>query len=119
METLTSYLQSVSLRLKMSCTRLDMPAESQAGNHLSLIRRCSNVMSGPMPTTLIDETPACISEQRGMQRAWFWPEEKYDNNVKHDCIQKYCKLQFMELSRIITKVLAISTPRRQRQRQEL
>ncbi|KAL5374366.1 hypothetical protein PMIN06_013022 [Paraphaeosphaeria minitans] len=66
-----------------------------------------------------DETPACISEQRGMQRAWFWPEEKYDNNVKHDCIQKYCKLQFMELSRIITKVLAISTPRRQRQRQEL
>ncbi|KAK7178253.1 cAMP-regulated phosphoprotein family protein [Paraphaeosphaeria sporulosa] len=48
----------------------------------------------PMPTTLIDETPARIGEQRGMQRAWFRPEEKYDNDVKHDRIQKYCKLQF-------------------------
>ncbi|KAL5371666.1 hypothetical protein DPSP01_014091 [Paraphaeosphaeria sporulosa] len=51
-------------------------------------------MSGPMPTTLTDETPARIGEQRGMQRAWFRPEEKYDNDVKHDRIQKYCKLQF-------------------------
>ena len=29
-----------------------------------------------------------------MQRAWFRPEEKYDKDVKHDRIQKYCKLQF-------------------------
>ncbi|KAF1972142.1 hypothetical protein BU23DRAFT_644949, partial [Bimuria novae-zelandiae CBS 107.79] len=41
-----------------------------------------------------DETPARIGEQRGMQRAWFLPEEKYDNDVKHDRISKYFKLQF-------------------------
>ncbi|KAF1968847.1 hypothetical protein BU23DRAFT_257088 [Bimuria novae-zelandiae CBS 107.79] len=29
-----------------------------------------------------------------MQRAWFWPEEKYNTDVKHDRIQKYYQLQF-------------------------
>ncbi|KAF1977562.1 hypothetical protein BU23DRAFT_596439 [Bimuria novae-zelandiae CBS 107.79] len=42
----------------------------------------------------IDETLARIGEQRGMQRAWFLPEEKYEPDVKHDRVQKYCKLQF-------------------------
>ncbi|KAF1964209.1 hypothetical protein BU23DRAFT_417427, partial [Bimuria novae-zelandiae CBS 107.79] len=41
-----------------------------------------------------DETPARIGEQRGMRRAWFLPDEKYDCDVKHDRVQKYCKLQF-------------------------
>ncbi|KAF1976445.1 hypothetical protein BU23DRAFT_434845, partial [Bimuria novae-zelandiae CBS 107.79] len=40
-----------------------------------------------------DETPARINKQRGMQRAWFLPEEKYNNDVKHNRISKYCKLQ--------------------------
>ncbi|KAF1967153.1 hypothetical protein BU23DRAFT_429410, partial [Bimuria novae-zelandiae CBS 107.79] len=41
-----------------------------------------------------DETLARIGEQRGMQRAWFRLEERYDVDVKHDRVQKYCKLQF-------------------------
>ncbi|KAF1967907.1 hypothetical protein BU23DRAFT_658121, partial [Bimuria novae-zelandiae CBS 107.79] len=41
-----------------------------------------------------DETPARIDEQRGMQRAWFLPDEKYHLDVKHNRVQKYCKLQF-------------------------
>lgn len=41
-----------------------------------------------------DETPARIGDERGMIRSWCKEDERWDDDVKHDCNRSSCCLQF-------------------------